>query len=184
MVMSVQELIFHRDTVIYLHNLGFLLNLMKSVLEPSQNMQFLGMVIDWDGNLIASGEACWTNVIMRTRSREQREYHHGPNKVKRETRVHCPGNTASTTSSSILATFANPAIKTFEMLSHQSTFRQGCKRRNFDREFKALQWKVPHFASSRLVHIKRCTNQGVGAIHHGILTGGPWSQEEGLTSTY
>ena len=47
MARSVQELIFHRDTVIYLlQNLGFVLNLKKSVLEPSQKMEFLGMVID------------------------------------------------------------------------------------------------------------------------------------------
>ena len=47
MARSVQELIFHRDTVIYLlHNLGFVLNLKKSVLEPSQKIEFLGMVID------------------------------------------------------------------------------------------------------------------------------------------
>ena len=47
MARSVQELIFHRDTVIYLlHNLGFVLNLKKSVLEPSQKTEFLGMVID------------------------------------------------------------------------------------------------------------------------------------------
>ena len=47
MARSVQELIFHRDTVIYLlQNLGFVLNLKKSVLEPSQKIEFLGMVID------------------------------------------------------------------------------------------------------------------------------------------
>ena len=35
----VQELIFHRDTVVYLlQNLGFVLNLKKSVLEPSQKI--------------------------------------------------------------------------------------------------------------------------------------------------
>ena len=47
MAKSVQELIFHRDTVIYLlHNLGFALNLKKSVLEPSQKIEFSGMIID------------------------------------------------------------------------------------------------------------------------------------------
>ena len=40
MARSVQELIFHRDTVIYLlQNLGFALNLKKSVLEPSQKTE-------------------------------------------------------------------------------------------------------------------------------------------------
>ena len=134
-----------------------------------------------DGILIASGEACKTNVTILKSSREQRDYHHGPNKVNWETRINCPSNTARTTSSSILATFANPGIKTFEMLSCQSTFRQGCKGRTFlvDRKFKALQWKVPYFASSRLVHINRCINQRVGgATCQGISTGGPWSQEE------
>ena len=39
MVRSVQELIFHRDNVIYLlQNLGFVLNLKKSVLGPSQKI--------------------------------------------------------------------------------------------------------------------------------------------------
>ena len=47
MARSVQELIFHQDTVIYLlQNLGFVLNLKKSVLEPSQKIEFLEMVID------------------------------------------------------------------------------------------------------------------------------------------
>ena len=50
------------------------------------------------------------------------------------------------------------------MLSCQSTFRQGCKARTFlvNRKFKALQWKVPYFASNRLVHINGCINQGLG----------------------
>ena len=43
----------------------------------------------------------------------QRDYHHGPNKVNRETRINCPSNTVSTTSSSILAAFSNPGIKHF-----------------------------------------------------------------------
>ena len=47
MARSVQELIFHQDTVIYFkQNLGFVLNLKKSVLEPYQKIEFLGMVID------------------------------------------------------------------------------------------------------------------------------------------
>ena len=117
---------------------------------------------------------------MQTRSREQRDYHHGLSKVNRETRINCPSNTACTTSSSALATFANPGIKIFEMLSCQSTFRQGCKGRTFlvDRKFKALQWKVPYFVSNRLVHINRCINQRVGCTCQGTSTGGPWSQEE------
>ena len=76
-----------------------------------------GYRLNEDGNLIASREACKTNVTMQTSSREQRDYHHGLNKVNRETRINCPSNTACTTSSSVLATFANPGIKTFEMLS-------------------------------------------------------------------
>ena len=100
---------------------------------------------------------------MQTISREQRDYHHGLNKVNRETGISSPSNTACTTSSSTLATFANPGIKTFKTLSCQSTFRQGCKGRIFlvDRKFKALQWKVPYFASNRLLHINRCINQRV-----------------------
>ena len=44
---SAQELIFHRDTVIYLlQNLVFVLNLKNSVLESSQKIEFLGMIID------------------------------------------------------------------------------------------------------------------------------------------
>ena len=47
MARSVQELIFHQDNVIYLlKNLRFVLNLKKSVLEPSQKTEFLRMVID------------------------------------------------------------------------------------------------------------------------------------------
>ena len=100
---------------------------------------------------------------MQTISREQRDCHHGLNKVNRETGINSPSNTACTTSSSTLATFANPGIKTFKTLSCQSTFRQGCKGRIFlvDRKFKALQWKVPYFASNRLLHINRCINQRV-----------------------
>ena len=94
-----------------------------------------------DGNHIASREACKTNATMQTSSRVQRDYHHGFNKVNRETRINCPSNTACTTPSSVIPTFANPGIKTFEMLSCQSTFRQGCKGRIFlvDRKFMALQ---------------------------------------------
>ena len=101
---------------------------------------------------------------MQTSSREQNDYHHGPNKDNKETRINCLSDTASTTSSSILGRFANSGIKTFERLSCQSTFRRGCKRRTFlvDREFKPLKWKVPIFASNRLVHIVGCINQEVG----------------------
>ena len=117
---------------------------------------------------------------MQTSSREQNDYHHGPNKDDKETRVICLSDTASTTSSSILGRFANSGIKTFERLSCQSTFRRGCKRRTFlvDREFKALQWKVPIFSFNRLVHIVGCINEGVGRHMPGdinrqnLVTGG------------
>ena len=100
-----------------------------------------GYRLNEDGNLTASREACKTNVTMQTISREQRDYHHGLNKVKREIGINSPRNTVCTTSSSTLAKFVNPGIKTFKMLSCQSTFRQGCKGRIFlvDRKFKALQ---------------------------------------------
>ena len=91
MARSVQELIFHRDTVIYLlHNLRFVLNLKNSVLGPSQNHFGNGYRLNEDGNLIASKEACKTNVTMQTNSREQRDYHHGLNKVNRETGINSP----------------------------------------------------------------------------------------------
>ena len=44
---SVHELIFHRDTVIYLlPNLVFVLTLKRLVLEPSQKIEVLEMVLD------------------------------------------------------------------------------------------------------------------------------------------
>ena len=64
-----------------------------------------GYRLSKDGNLIASGEVCKTNATKQASSREQRDYYHEPNKVNRETRINCPSNTASTTSSSILAAF-------------------------------------------------------------------------------
>ena len=80
----------------------------------SENIIFgNGYRLNEDGNLIASGEACKTNVTMRTSSRKQRDYHHGPNKVNRETRINYPSNTASTTSSSVLVTFVDPGKKSF-----------------------------------------------------------------------
>ena len=66
------------------------------------------------------------------------------------------------------------------MLSCQSTFRQGCKRRTFlvDRKFKALQWRVANFTFNQLVHVNRYVNQGVGVHMSGdinrrtMVTGG------------
>ena len=47
MASSKEELTFVRDTLIYLlQNLGFLINRKKSVLEPCQNIQFLGMEVN------------------------------------------------------------------------------------------------------------------------------------------
>ena len=47
MAPSKEELTLARDTVVYLlQNLGFLINKKKSVLEPCQNIQFLGMEIN------------------------------------------------------------------------------------------------------------------------------------------
>ena len=47
MVRTLQELIFHRDTVIYpLQNLGFALDLKKPVLEPSQAIECIVVIID------------------------------------------------------------------------------------------------------------------------------------------
>ena len=144
MARSVQDLIFHRDTVIYLlQNLGFVLNL-KSVLEPSKKIEFLGMVLDSIKMEISLPQEKLVILMSQCKQvAEQRDYHHGLNKVNRAYRINCPSNTACTTSSSVLATFANPGIKTFEMLSCQSTFRQGYKGRTFlvDRKFKALQRK-------------------------------------------
>ena len=127
-----------------LQDLGFVLNIKKSVLEPSQKIDFLGMVIDSMKMKISLPREKLVKLMSQCEqvgSRGQRHYHHGPNKVNRETRINCPSNTSSTTSSSVLATFANSGIKTFEMLSCQGTFRQGCKGRTFleDRKLKALQ---------------------------------------------
>ena len=47
MAASVEELTLARDTIIYLlQNLGFLINIKKSVLQPCQTIQFLGMEIN------------------------------------------------------------------------------------------------------------------------------------------
>ena len=47
MAASVEELTLARDTLIYLlQNLGFLINIKKSVLQPCQTIQFLGMEIN------------------------------------------------------------------------------------------------------------------------------------------
>ena len=47
MAASKEELTFARGTLIYLlQNLGFLINHKKSVLEPCQNIQFLGMEVN------------------------------------------------------------------------------------------------------------------------------------------
>ena len=44
---TLQETILSRDTVIYLlQNLGFVKKLKKSVLHPTQRIEFLGMIID------------------------------------------------------------------------------------------------------------------------------------------
>ena len=44
---STEEVLMARDTVIYLlEALGFVINWAKSVLEPSQKMEFLGIMID------------------------------------------------------------------------------------------------------------------------------------------
>ena len=148
-----------------LQNLGFALNLKKSVLEPSQKIEFLGMVIDSIKMEISLPQEKLVKLISQCEQvAGSKEIAIMDLKVNRETRINCPSNTASTTSSSILATFANPGIETFEMLSCQSTFRQGCKGRTFlvDREFRALQWTVPKFAFNRLAHINGCIDQGVG----------------------
>ena len=46
---------------------------------------------------------------------EQRDDHHGSNKVNEKTRINCSSNTVSITLSLILEVFANPGIKTFKM---------------------------------------------------------------------
>ena len=44
---TLEETILSRDTVIYLlQNLGFVINLKKSVLHPTQRIEFLGIIID------------------------------------------------------------------------------------------------------------------------------------------
>ena len=44
---TLEETILSRDTVIYLlQNLGFVINLKKAVLHPTQRTEFLGMIID------------------------------------------------------------------------------------------------------------------------------------------
>ena len=44
---TLEEAILSRDTVIYLlQNLRFVISLKKSVLHPTQRIEFLGMIID------------------------------------------------------------------------------------------------------------------------------------------
>ena len=117
---------------------------------------------------------------MQTSSREQRDYHHGPSKVNRETRIQCPSNTASTTSRLILAAFANPDIKTFEMLSPQSTFRQGCNRQTFlvDRNLRIFNEKSLTLSPIDLCIPTDAFTKGCGSTYLQISTGGLWSQME------
>ena len=47
MAQSIIELTYHQNTVIFhLQNLGFISNLKKSILQPSQKVEFLGVIVD------------------------------------------------------------------------------------------------------------------------------------------
>ena len=175
MARSVQKLIFHRDTDLPPAE-SMICTEFKEVSSGtiSGNRIFgNGYRLNKEGNLIASGEACKTNVTMQTSSREQRDYHHGPSKVNRET-------TASTTSSLILAAFANPGIKTFEMLSPQSTFRQGCNRQTFlvERNLIIFSEKSLILSPIDLCIPTDAFTKGCGSTCQQISTGGSWSQKE------
>ena len=182
MAKSVQELIFHRDTDLPPAE-SRICTEFKEVSSGtiSGNRIFgNGYRLNKEGNLTASGEACKTNVTMQTSSREQRDYHHGPSKVNRETRIQCPSNTASTTLSLILAAFANPGIKTFEMLSSQSTFRQGCNRQTFlvDRNLRIFNEKSLILSPIDLCIPTDAFTKGCGSTCQQISTDGSWSQKE------
>ena len=50
-------------------------------MKPSQKTKLFGMVIDSIKMEISLPQLCKNNVTMQASSREQRDYHHGNNKV-------------------------------------------------------------------------------------------------------
>ena len=69
---TLQDVLFHQDTVIFFpENLGFVLNLRKSVLEPIEAIEFLGVTID-SFKMNISNNACQVDCTIQTNLREQR----------------------------------------------------------------------------------------------------------------
>ena len=121
---------------------------------------------------------------IRTSSREQRDYHHDPNKFNRETRINCPSNNGSTTLIRYLQRLQIEALKLSKYYDPKVHLDKYAKGRTFltDREFKALQWKVPNFVSNRLCISTDASTKGWGSTCQGISSG--HRRNGRLTSTY
>ena len=63
---TLEEILMSRDTLIFLlQHLGFVINLKKSVLKPSQQMEFLGLKIDTHTMTLALTEEKMKKVILK-----------------------------------------------------------------------------------------------------------------------
>ena len=109
---------------------------------------------------------------MRTSSKEQRDDHHGSNKINKETRIICPSNTASTTSQRLQM----QALKRLKCYHAKVRLDKDAKSERFwwNENLRRYNGKSP---TDLCISTDVSTN-GWGTLCQRISTGGLWSQEE------
>ena len=161
MAASVEELTLARGTLIYLlQNLGFLINIKKSVLQPCQTIQFLGMEINSIDMTVTLPQEKKDQIVkqcqdlLRKSSVSIRELTQLI--VKAGINSHC--SSASTTPISSNAMQANIGVICSRRLQlRNKTIRQGEDRTAMvGTESSLKQWEVSYILPSPVTNSLRC----------------------------
>ena len=180
---SKQELIQARDTLIFLlQSLGFLINIKKSELKPTQKIQFLGVEIDSSQMVISLPQ----DKVLKIKSQCQ-EILKGKT-VKIRELASLIGRLSSSTIAILPAPLQYRSLQRKQILELASG-------KNFESSVdlseeitKEINWWIQNLnlnngktliaVSPQMTISTDASNQGWGAFCRGQRTGGPWSLQE------
>ena len=181
---SREEIETTRDTLIYfLQHLGFLLNLKKSVLQPCQEIEFLGLI-----NSLTLTISLPPHKVQKVQE-ECTKMWQGPDIDFRVDQtigpivVNYPSSYSCAITNSTFTTVTNTCSKIEKIISVESgidTLSEGGTALVDDKP-SALQWESLHTKPIRPgLDSNRCLKERMGAVCQGVRTGGKWSKEEQL----
>ena len=166
---TLEEILMSRDTLTFLfQHLGFVINLKKSVLKPSQQIEFLGLKIDTHTMTLALTEEKMEKLILKC----QNLLSHPQSQTTVLELTKLIGLMSSTTAN-VFATTTNTITKPGLFIPGRDSIKQPVKTRTslVGGKFKIEQWKITKAKGTKFSDTNRCIKIRLGAFCNGVSSG-------------